>query len=293
MASDTATNRLAVAMIGLGQMGGHMCDHVTAAGHDVRAFDLSDAALDARVAAGARRATSPADAAAGADMIGIVVFDDAQVRAVLDGPDGVLAVVKAGAIIAVHSTVKVESIHEFATLATAAGAHLIDAGISGGEVGSRAGTLVTMVGGPDDVVERARPVLDAFSKEVVHAGPLGSGMALKITRNLVGYIMMTAAHEGLLLARAAGLEAATLEHVLRGTSAALEAQLYAPFAFGGPEPLPADAPAEQRSFMTQVVKLGEKDLDDALELAAAHGVSLPIGEDARRRFDAVMRSPRS
>ena len=112
-ASGTPTGRLAVAMIGLGQMGGHMCDHVTAAGHDVRAIDLSDAALDARVAAGARRATSAADAASGADMVGIVVINDEQVRAVLDGPDGVLGVVKPDAMIAVHSTVKVESIREF------------------------------------------------------------------------------------------------------------------------------------------------------------------------------------
>jgi 3-hydroxyisobutyrate dehydrogenase-like beta-hydroxyacid dehydrogenase len=293
MPSDPTTPPRTVGMIGLGHMGGHMADHVTAAGYDTRAFDLSAAALDARVAAGATRTTSPADAATGADMIGIIVFDDAQVRAVLDGPDGVLSVVKPGAVITVHSTVKVESIHEFAALAAAAGAHLIDAGISGGEVGSHAGTLVTMVGGADDVVERARPVLDTFSKEVVHAGPLGSGMALKITRNLVGYIIMTAAHEGLVLARAAGLEAATLEHVLRGTSEALEAQLYAPFVFGGPEPLPADASAEQRHFMAQIALLGEKDLDDALDLAAAHGVSLPMGEGARQRFDAVMRSPRS
>jgi 3-hydroxyisobutyrate dehydrogenase len=290
MANDATTNPLAVAMIGLGHMGGHMCDHVSAAGYDVRAFDLSDAALDARVAAGARRATSPADAATGADMVGIVVINDAQVRAVLDGPNGVLAVAKPGLVISVHSTVNVEAIHEFAAMAGAAGAHLIDAGISGGEVGSRAGTLVTMVGGEPDVVATARPVLETFSKEVVHAGPLGSGMALKIARNLVGYIMMMAAHEGMVLARAAGVDLADLEHVLRETN--LDAQLYAPFVFGGPEPLPADAPDEQRTFMAEIVALGEKDLDNALELARTHAVSLPMTAETRRQFDAVMRSPR-
>jgi 3-hydroxyisobutyrate dehydrogenase-like beta-hydroxyacid dehydrogenase len=294
MASDAvagdAEERLTVAMIGLGQMGGHMCDHVAAAGHDVRAFDLSEAALDVRVAAGATRARSAADAATGADVVGITVINDAQVRAVLDGPDGVLAVAAPGTVVAVHSTVTVEAIHEFAAMAGTVGVHLIDAGISGGETGSRAGTLVTMVGGDPAVVAVSRPVLESFSKEVLHAGPLGTGMALKIARNLVGYIMMTGVHEGMLLARAAGVDLADLEHVLRETN--MDAQVYAPFAFGGPEALPADAPEEQRAFMAAVVALGEKDLDNALDLARSLEVSLPLTDDARREFDAVLRSPR-
>jgi len=73
----------------------------------------------------------------------------------------------------------------------------------------------------------------------------------------------------------------------------MDAQVYAPFAFGGPEPLGADAPAEQRTFMAEVVALGEKDLDNALELSRTHGVSLPMTAETRRQFDAVMRSPRS
>jgi 3-hydroxyisobutyrate dehydrogenase-like beta-hydroxyacid dehydrogenase len=102
--------------------------------------------------------------------------------------------------------------------------------------------------------------------------------------------MMMAAHEGMVLARAAGVDLADLEHVLRETN--LDAQLYAPFVFGGPEPLPVDAPDEQRTFMAEIVALGEKDLDNALELARAHSVSLPMTAETRRQFDAVMRSPR-
>jgi 3-hydroxyisobutyrate dehydrogenase len=280
---------LTVAMIGLGQMGGHMADHIIAAGHRVRAFDVSQAALDARVAAGAVRASSPADAASGADVIGIVVFDDAQVRGVLDGDDGVLAAVAPGAVIAVHSTVRVDSIHQFAAMADAAGARLIDAGISGGEVGARAGTLVTMVGGDDSAVGAARPALATFSKEIVQAGPLGSGMALKIARNLVGYVLMVATHEGMVLAHAAGLDMDDLAHVLRETG--LDWQIYAPFEFGGPQPLAPDAPEQQRALLAHILRLGQKDLDDALALADALGVSTPVAEETRRRFEAVMRLP--
>ena len=287
LTGDAMSNPRTVAMIGLGQMGGHMADHIAASGAELRAFDVSEPALDARVAAGALRATSSADATTGADVIGIVVFDDAQVHSVLTGDDGVLAAVKPGAVIAVHSTVRVDSIHEFAALARAAGAPLIDAGISGGEVGSRAGTLVTMVGGDDDAVAAARPVFETFSKEVVHAGPLGSGMALKIARNLVGYVLMAATHEGMALAHAGGVDLRQLEHVLRETN--LDAQIYAPFMFGGPEPLGVDAPEQQTVELTHLLRLAQKDLDDALDLARALDVSIPTTDVTRRQFDAVTR----
>ena len=140
--------------------------------------------------------------------------------------------------------------------------HLIDAGISGGEVGSQAGTLVTMVGGDRRVVAVARPVLESFSKEVVHAGPLGSGMALKIARNLVGYIHDGRGHEGMLLARAAGVDLADLEHVLRETN--MDAQVYAPFASGGPEAFRRMRPRSSEPSCRTLSRLGEKDLDNAL-----------------------------
>lgn len=286
MANDA---RLTVALIGLGNMGGPIADRVIAAGHDVRVFDVAEAALAPRVAAGATRAASPADAANGATVVGIVVFDDDQVRAVLSGPDGVLATAAPGTVVAVHSTVRVESIHEFARLADAAGVRVIDAGVSGGATGAAAGTLVTMVGGDADALEIARPVFDSFSADVVHAGPLGTGMALKIARNLVGYVVMAGAFEGLKLAQRAGLDAATFQRVLEGTKGALDAQLFAPIAFGGPEPLPADAADDQRAFLVQVCRLGEKDLHDALLLAGDLGVTIPVAEETHAHFHDVMR----
>ena len=167
-----------VAVIGLGRMGGPIADHVIAAGHDVTVFDVSPEAMAPRLEAGARACSSPAEAADGARFVDIIVFDDAQTVEVVDGPDGVLRSLEPGATICVHTTVTLDTIHDLASRAEAGGVTLLDAGISGGEEGAKSGTLLTMVGGAADAVDAARPVLEAFSKEVIHPGPLGAGMAL-------------------------------------------------------------------------------------------------------------------
>jgi 3-hydroxyisobutyrate dehydrogenase len=227
------SSTLTVAMIGLGAMGGPMTDHVIDAGFRVRAFDLAPDALAARVERGATACASPADAATGADVVGIVVFDDAQVREVLEGDDGVLAALAPDAVIALHSTVLVATVREFAAAAGARGARLVDAGITGGEVGSKAGTLVTMVGGDTDAVDRVRPVLATFSKDVLHVGPLGTGMALKLSRNLIGYVTMAAVYEGMVLAHHAGVDVQLLAGLLR--EPAFEAQVFGRLRSAAPD----------------------------------------------------------
>jgi 3-hydroxyisobutyrate dehydrogenase len=283
----TESPALTVAMIGLGAMGGPMADHVIDAGFRVRAFDLAPDALAARVERGATACTSPADAATGADVVGIVVFDDVQVRDVLEGDGGVLASLAPDAVIALHSTVLIDTVREFAAAAAAQGAHLVDAGITGGEVGSKAGTLVTMVGGENAVVDRVRPVFATFSKDVLHVGPVGTGMALKLARNLAGYATMAAVYEAMVLAQHAGADPQLLGGLLR--EPAFQSQVFALFAFGGPDALPDDADTEQRAFLTQTLRVSEKDLDDALALAAANGDDLPVAAATRRTFASVLR----
>ncbi len=275
-----------VAMIGLGQMGGPMADNVVRAGHATRVFDISAAAVESRVALGATAASSPAAAASGCTVVGIVVFDDAQVEAVVCGDDGVLETLEPGAVIMVHTTATLDTIRRVSDAAVAKGVHLIDAGISGGETGAVAGTLMLMVGGSDVAVELARPVLDSFAKEVVHAGPLGAGMALKLARNATGYALMAAVHEAMKLAQSAGVDAKALEHVLRET--ALLDQGLSPFLFGGPDPLPAgDHP--MRSMMEHLARLGDKDLEHAQNLAAELGVVAPVFDATRDEFASVAR----
>jgi len=276
-----------VAVIGLGRMGGPIADHVIAAGHDVRAYDIAESAVAPRVAAGATPAGSPAQAAQGAAFVNIVVFDDAQVTAVLTGPDGVLQTLDPGAIVSIHTTVTLQTIHDLAEKATALGIVVIDAGISGGEDGAAAGTLLTMVGGPADAVERARPILLSFSKEVLHAGPLGAGMALKLARNSTGYVMMAAVHEAMELARRSGVDLALLRHTIEETGVLNQA--LAPFSLGGPEPLPDGGPDALRAVLEHTNQLASKDLDQAMALAARIGAPVPVIEAVRRSFHRVVR----
>ena len=139
--------RLPVAMIGLGRMGGPMADCAIRAGHDVRVFDVSDDAVAARVAAGARAGRSVAEACEGARVVSVVVFDDAQVLEVVAGDRGAFDAVEPGAVVIVHTTVTIDTIETLAAAAAPRGVRLLDAGISGGESGATAGTLVVMVGG--------------------------------------------------------------------------------------------------------------------------------------------------
>lgn len=274
-----------VAVIGLGQMGGPMADNVVRAGHDVRVHDVDPGRCAPRVDLGAVAATSPADAARGADVVSIVVFDDAQLVEVLTGADGVLAVLEPGAVVAVHTTSTLPTIRAMAEAAATRGVAVIDAGISGGETGAVAGTLLLLVGGETNAVDRARPVLDSFAKEVVHAGPLGTGMALKLARNAIGYGWMAVVAEAKDMAVAAGVDPSLIRHAVAETGAFEQALV--PLGLGGPGPWPADDPG--RPYFEHVADLADKDLHHAQALAAEVDTTMPVLDETRRTFRRVLR----
>jgi 3-hydroxyisobutyrate dehydrogenase len=281
------SDRATVAVIGLGRMGGPIADHLIGAGHDVRVYDISEEAIAPRVAAGATAASSPAAAARGAAFVAVVVFDDAQAVAVLVGDDGVLTTLEPEAIVSIHTTVSLDTIHDLAARAEAVGVVVLDAGISGGEEGAAAGTLLTMVGGPAGAVDRARPVLLTFSKEVLHAGPLGAGMALKLARNSTGYVMMAAVHEAMDLAARSGVDLELLRHTIAETGVLKQA--LAPLSLGGPEPIDEHAPEGLRTVLEHTNRLAAKDLDQALDLAARTGATVPVITTVREHFHRVVR----
>jgi len=276
-----------VAMIGLGRMGGPMTDHVLAAGFDTVVVDVDEAAMAPRVAAGALAASTPAAAADGAGYVGVVVLDDAQAIDVVDGPDGVLRTLAPGAVVCLHTTVTLDTVQTLAAAGERGGVAVLDSGISGGETGAQSGTLLSLVGGPADAVERARPVLMAFSKEVVHAGPLGAGMALKLARNAVGYAWMHAVYEAAELAHRSGVDVALLEQAVRETGTFEQA--FTPILLGGPEPFPPDTPAAMLDGVAHVNRLADKDLDHTLALADHLGIDLPGVQAVREGFHRSMR----
>jgi 3-hydroxyisobutyrate dehydrogenase-like beta-hydroxyacid dehydrogenase len=272
-----------VGFLGLGQMGGSMCDHVLAAGHAVAAHDPYEPAVAPRAASGARVATSPADAARGADVVCVVVRDDAEARAAIADPaTGIVAAAAAGTVVLLHSTVAPATVRELAAVCAGAGLRFVDAGISGGTQGAAAGTLYLMCGGEPAAIDAARPVLDCYADHVVRFGEVGAGMAAKLARNLAFYSVWTALHEAQVLAEAAGLDLAAFHHLCATTDLpdAIEYVLARPTAGLIDQAAEPDRAAAAR----HTVGLGWKDLAGALALADELDVDLPVAAVVRRTW---------
>jgi len=259
--------------IGLGNIGMPMAKRLVAAGLPTTVYDLVGARTAELVAHGATAATSPRDLAARSDTVSVCVRDDADVRAVVFGEDGILAGAAPGAVIALHGTVQLETVLALGDAVRARGLGVVDACVTGGAAGAAAGTLTTMVGGAPADVEKIGPVLAAFSKTVVPTGALGTGTMVKLCNNLMGYLAWTAAFEGLTLARAAGIPDDVFETVT-GAGGHLTGAMR---SFLATRKLPdaarrnPDLQARLRGF----VEIAEKDLAAALALARAHDVALP------------------
>ncbi len=192
--------------IGLGRMGSEICAHLLAAGHTVGAYDLREEAVAQAEKKGARAATSPADAASGAEVVFTSLPHPDASRQVILGETGILAGVREGAILAETSTVSPSLIQELAPEVKARGATLMDAAVSGGVQGAQAGTLTLMVGGDEAGFERLRPLLACFGKNVFHCGPAGMGMVFKVVNNMLSHVNLAALTEAMALGVAAGAD---------------------------------------------------------------------------------------
>lgn len=268
-----------IGFIGLGNIGAPMARRLLDRPDELVVLDVAAAATAPFAAEGATVAATPAELAARARVISIVVRDEAQVADVLDGPDGLLAAATAGTVVAVHSTISAEGAVALAERASAAGVDLVDAPISGGAMGAHEGTLVVMVGGSDDAVERARPVLERYASLVVHCGPVGQGTRMKIARNLITFASFAAVGEAQRLAQAAGLDVAALGDVVRHSDRVTGG--------AGAIMLRPDASVMAdddglRPIFAHTAALGTKDLDLAAELGDGLDVDTPVAELARR-----------
>jgi 3-hydroxyisobutyrate dehydrogenase len=174
-----------VALLGLGSMGTGMASNLLRAGFQLTVYNRHLEKANAMREAGARVATSPRTAATDADVIVSMVADDRASRDVWTGAEGALAGVTPDTLLIESSTVTVAWITELARAASAAGAELIDAPVTGSRDHSAAGQLLFLVGGSAAALERARPVLSVMSRGIVHVGPTGSGALLKLVNNFM------------------------------------------------------------------------------------------------------------
>jgi len=216
----SAPNGLRAGFIGLGIMGRPMALNLLKAGFPLIVQSRSRGPVDELVAAGARAAVDAAEVAAGSDVVIVMVSDTADMEAVLDGERGLLRGGHPGSIVVDMGTHDPTAIAGWAARLAAVGAELLDAPVSGGEVGAKEGTLSIMVGGPAAALERARPMLAAMGSRIVHIGDHGAGMVAKACNQLVVGSNIEAVAEALNLARAAGADPAKVRDALLGGFAA-------------------------------------------------------------------------
>jgi 3-hydroxyisobutyrate dehydrogenase-like beta-hydroxyacid dehydrogenase len=282
MGSSTA---LTAGVIGLGEIGAGVARALVRAGTGLVVCDVRPEAC-APFADVATVADGPAQLAAASQVILVAVVDDAQVLAVLDPTSGALSTAGPGCSVVVLSTVSPDTVRTLAELAAACGVDVADCGVSGGTRAAAEGSLVAMVGGDESVVERIRPVLDAFSSLVVHMGPLGAGLQAKLARNLVQYGSWLAAYEAQLLAEAAGIELSKLARVIRESDKKIggaSTLMFRPSAM----PFGPDDDAGLVGAMRRGSELAHKDLQAALELGRRLGVALPLAAMTEARADAL------
>ncbi len=261
--------------IGLGNQGKPIAANLAQAGFPLTVYDVARAPVEELVAAGAQAASGPRQVAEQADVIGICVVDDAQVRTVMLGDDGVLAGARPGAIVAIHSTILPETVIAMAELAAAKGAKVLDACVTGGAARAAQKQLTYLVGGDAATLEAARPVLETSAAKIIHAGELGSGAKLKLCINLVTYIQWAAAYESFALAAAVGLPQDVLEEA--GLSNGQITPLMQGFLALHKAPDEVRRSQAMQASLRGFMHVAEKDLAWALELARRAGVSLPVG----------------
>lgn len=211
--TEATTDR--VGFIGLGNMGGRMARCITGAGDALLGFDPRVAAIGE---AGASPAASAAAVVAGSDVVLLSLPDSKVVEAVVYGDPAFLDSVREGQVIVDLSTAAPESTRRIAADLAARGAAYLDAGISGGAAAAEVGTLTLMVGGDADALERVRPVLDRFSKEVFLCGSSGAGHTVKLLNNFLNAIALSATAEVMVAAKKADLDLQTVLDVLNASS---------------------------------------------------------------------------
>ena len=209
-----------IAFLGLGVMGAPMARHLAAKGHDLTVYNRTASKAEAWVAAhGGRMAATPAEAAAGQEMVLTCVGNDDDLRSVVAGPDGALAAMGWGTILVDHTTASADVAREIDATARERGIGFIDAPVSGGQAGAEKGALTVMCGGDAEVYARAEPVLASFARSVRLMGPVGSGQLTKMVNQICIAGLVQALSEGMAFGKAAGLDMdAVLDVITKGAA---------------------------------------------------------------------------
>ncbi|WP_091741977.1 NAD(P)-dependent oxidoreductase [Marininema mesophilum] len=208
-------NTVRVGFIGLGIMGQSMARNLHEAGFPVTVWNRTEVKMNLAQEWGAATATSPREVAQVSDVVITIVGDTPDVEKVVAGEEGVLAGAKPGTILVDMSTISPDATRQLAAKAAAQGVRMLDAPVSGGDVGARDGTLSIMVGGAEDVLEEVRPLFEAMGKNIVHCGPNGAGQTVKACNQIMCGLNLLGMVEALSFAKKAGVD---LEKMIQVTT---------------------------------------------------------------------------
>ncbi|WP_301121972.1 3-hydroxyisobutyrate dehydrogenase [Mycolicibacterium fortuitum] len=268
-----------IAFLGLGHMGGPMAANLVAAGHTVHGFDPVPASKAAAEAKGAKVFDTGAEAVADAEVVITSLPNGNIVKACYAE---VLPVAPKGTLFIDTSTISVDDAREIHAKAGEHGLAQLDAPVSGGVKGATAGTLAFMVGGEDEAVERARPVLEPMAGKIIHCGGSGTGQAAKLCNNMVLAVQQIAVGEAFVLAEKLGLSAQSLFDVITGATGNCWA-VHTNCPVPGPVPT---SPANNDFKPGFATALMNKDLGLAMAAVMSTGSSAPLGTHAAQIYAA-------
>ena len=275
-----------IAFIGLGNMGGPMAANLVKAGHSVRAFDLVQAALDDFAKVGGVAVSSATAAVIGAEVVISMLPAGQHVASLYLGDEeaqgGLLNLITKTALVIDSSTIDAQTSRRVGVAAHELGIAFVDAPVSGGTAGAKAGTLSFIVGGETSAFEQAQPILTAMGANIFHAGATGAGQVAKMCNNMLLSVLMAGTAEALRMGVENGLDADVLSDIMvksSGRNWALEIYNPVPGVMAG-TPASNDY---QGGFM---VDLMNKDLALALAAAQASDSSVPMGQQASKLFKA-------
>ena len=268
-----------VGFIGLGLMGRPMSTNLHAAGAEVVIHNRSRVVVDALAAEGLSPAHSPREVAERAPVVIVMATDTPAVEQIVNADDGIANGIAPGGLVIDMGTTAVEATRALAQTIESRGAHYVDAPVSGGEIGAKAGTLTIMAGGSQEAISRAMPCFEVMGASVTHVGDAGAGQIAKAANQVIVGLTIGAVAEALALAKCAGADPANVREALLGGFAAsrileVHGQRMIDGAF-----TPGGKATTQR-----------KDLQQALDLAASIGLELPATTLSRDLYDRLIAS---
>jgi len=271
-----------IGFIGIGLIGRPLVESMLRAGLRPTVFDLDPVPLQAVIDQGATGAGSVGEVARLSDVVGICVPADTHVRAVLDGPRGLLANLSAGAVVAIHSTVLPETVEWAAAASASHGVRIVEACLTGGHVAAAEGRTTFLLGGDPEDIAALDPILSACGETLVQAGPLGNANLLKLCLNLQTYVSHLGVAEAVRLAKDLDLPVAGLKEAMRANG---QLGRMGEMFFGLHE-LP-DSIIEDHNILPMRRTSGaiiQKDLELMRLVGEDHGVDLPARDLAEAQF---------